>query len=517
MKITHKSLPSHLMLTLACIAVLSACKGKEADTRTHYNNPFAESEKWYVNPKWAEQAKANGGEAIANESSAIWLNRIADIKPYNDQEPRNGMGLREHLDAAIEQQADLFTFVMYNLPGKGCTALYGSITPTERVDFYDNDASQANMDIYKKDYIGEIVEILSDEKYAGISIIAIIEPDSLINLAENTHEQKCIYAANDKAWGHTEGVRYVLTQFSTLKNIHSYIDVGNASNVVFGSELRFTTLFMKGVLTGFDGLAAQAQAIGDEIEAADGATGRFHEIGNSFVKSAGETPAPGWDAINGFITNTANYVPLDEPYLPDSSSYLEGDPFNPIRSSSFYDWNPIFGELEHSRKWLTAMQSLGADKTMGMLIDTSRNGWGGPNRPTPLPDAVFTTPYELVEALKIDRREHRRNFCNQEGAGIGERPQASPTSYIDAYIWAKPIGESDGIETGFDPRDINLRHETICMSDKESRFAWESYATEDLGLGTGAMKGAPHYGEWFSYAFKQLLENAYPPIGKELE
>ena len=51
----------------------------------------------------------------------------------------------------------------------------------------------------------------------------------------------------------------------------------------------------------------------------------------------------GFGAIDGFVTNTANYTPLTEPYLPDPNASINGQP---VRSSSFYEWNPHFDELD---------------------------------------------------------------------------------------------------------------------------------------------------------------------------
>ena len=45
---------------------------------------------------------------------------------------------------------------------------------------------------------------------------------------------------------------------------------------------------------------------------------------------------------------------------------------------------------------------------------------------------------------RLDRRIHLGNWCNQSGAGLGERPKAAPGAGIDAYVWIKPPGESDG-------------------------------------------------------------------------
>ena len=86
-----------------------------------------------------------------------------------------------------------------------------------------------------------------------------------------------------------------------------------------------------------------------------------------------------------------------------------------------------------------------------MLIDTSRNGWGGAARPTAASTSTDLNTY--VDASRIDRRIHTGNWCNQSGAGIGERPKASPATGIDAYVWIKPPGESDGSSS--DPRSPN--------------------------------------------------------------
>ena len=499
--------------TFAIAMTLVSCKGSEAPERIHYDNPFAETSKWYVNPIWAANARADGGEAIADQSSAVWFTHTSDVKAYDGKEPKNGMGLREHLDAALEQQADLFTFTMYNLPSKGCSTSFGNITPMDYRPYIEFQANQENMNTYKKHFVDEIVSIVSEDKYAGISIVAIIEPDTLALQVEHSQQEACQNTANDKPWSYTEGIRYALTRFKEVENIHSYVAAGSAAHLGWPEALELSSLYMKGVISGFDGLKDVAQTIGTEFEKGDGGSGRYSDIGEVFVLSAGETPAPGWDSINGFITNTANYVPLEEPHLEDIEP-LENYELAP-RTAYFYDWNPVFGELEYTKEWLEAMRSHGADESHGMLIDTSRNGWGGNDRPSLDPEAEYIDMNEQVNALRIDRREHRRNHCNQEGAGIGERPQANPERYIDAYIWAKPPGESDGIsERDFipDPNYPIRKHVEICDPLGQNEFAESVESTADLDLGTSAMAGAPRYGEWFSYAFKQLLENAEPPI-----
>jgi endoglucanase len=63
------------------------------------------------------------------------------------------------------------------------------------------------------------------------------------------------------------------------------------------------------------------------------------------------------------------------------------------------------------------------------VIDTSRNGQG----PWTPPAGVYPDP---------------QDWCNPPGRGLGERPRARPASVagplLDAYLWVKTPGQSDG-------------------------------------------------------------------------
>ena len=440
-----------------------------ADKRVHYDNPFASTSKWYVNEWWSENAKVSGGEAIANVSTGVWMDRIAAIEAYDGQTPNENFGLREHLDAVLAQDADLFMFVVYDLPGRDCAALASN---------GELPATAAGMAEYKKEYIGRIVNILGEEKYAGITVVAIIEIDSLPNLVTNGDLSDCRQVDNSSPFGYTEGIRFALTQLKQLPNVHSYVDAAHSGWLGWDERFDEATRFIADVISG--------------------------------PQNPGPTAAPGWDSINGFITNTSNYTPLEEPYLGDPEA--AGTDGQPLRSATFFDWNPVFGELQFARKWKDAMQRYGAGDDLGMLIDTGRNGWGGPDRPTAKSSA--TNLNEMVNASRIDRRPHRGSWCNQRG-GIGERPQASPAAYVDAYVWVKPPGESDGVSTAdfeIDPNDTNKKFDPMCGPNEENRYAEEADSTRGQGIGTGAMDNAPHAGRWFEEGFKVLIENAYPPL-----
>lgn len=80
------------------------------------------------------------------------------------------------------------------------------------------------------------------------------------------------------------------------------------------------------------------------------------------------------------------------------------------------------------------------------------------------------------------------SWCNVKGAGLGERPRAAPRPLIDAYLYIKTPGESDGTS---DP--------------KEPRF------DETCG-GEDATPGAPQAGKMFDAYLIDLLKNANPPL-----
>jgi cellulose 1,4-beta-cellobiosidase len=133
-------------------------------------------------------------------------------------------------------------------------------------------------------------------------------------------------------------------------------------------------------------------------------------------------------------------------------------------------------------------------------VDTSRNGWGGPARPTAL-----STSNELntfVDQSRVDRRRTRSTWCNQIGAGLGEPPRAVPRAHVHAYAWVKQPGVSDGnhVRTPEPSGDVRC--------DPNGEIPPVGGANKP----TNAMPGAPPRGEWFPAAFTELVRNAHPPV-----
>src|SRR6185503_18769183 len=215
----------------------------------------------------------------------------------------------------------------------------------------------------------------------------------------------------------------------------------------------------------------------------------------NMMKTAAQASGSTVANVHGFITNTANTSALQEPYIVVDST---------TRPSRWIDWNQFNDELTYAQAFRNAAVSAGYPAGIGMLIDTSRNGWGGPNRPTgPSTSTDLTT---FVMASRIDRRFHKGNWCNQDGAGIGARPTAAPAPGFDAWVWVKPPGESDGSSSLIPTGPDNPGGKGF------DRMCDPTYGGNGLNGNSmsGALGDAPVSGRWFQAQFVQLVTNAFP-------
>ncbi|MBL7258352.1 glycoside hydrolase family 6 protein [Paractinoplanes lichenicola] len=414
------------------------------------DNPYAGA-KGYVNPEWKAKADAEpGGNRVSSNPTAVWLDRIAAIEGTDDSSSNGSMGLRDHLDAALAQGAGYIQFVIYNLPGRDCAALAsnGELGPNE-------------LPRYKSEYIDPIAAIQADAKYRNLRIINVIEIDSLPNLITNTSGQAGGTATCDtmKAnGGYVQGVGYALNKLGALPNGYNYVDAAHHGWIGWDSNFNPTA----------DIMLQAAQASGS--------------VNN----------------VHGFITNTANYSALREPFVQPTTQ-VGGQS---VRQSKWVDWNQYTDELTFAQAFRQRLVSIGFNSGIGMLIDTSRNGWGGSARPTAA--STSTNVDTFVNESRIDRRIHAGNWCNQSGAGLGERPTAAPASGIDAYVWVKPPGESDG-SSSLIPNDEGKGFDRMC----DPTYTGNARNGNSL---SGALPNAPISGAWFSAQFRQLMANAYPAL-----
>ncbi|KAF2024738.1 cellobiohydrolase II [Setomelanomma holmii] len=83
------------------------------------------------------------------------------------------------------------------------------------------------------------------------------------------------------------------------------------------------------------------------------------------------------------------------------------------------------------------------------------------------------------------------DWCNVSGAGFGPRPNTNTgDALVDAFVWVKPGGESDGTSD-----TSAARYDGFCGKPS-------------------ALKPAPEAGTWFQAHFETLLKNANPSLAQ---
>ncbi|MCX6105583.1 MAG: glycoside hydrolase family 6 protein [Proteobacteria bacterium] len=154
--------------------------------------------------------------------------------------------------------------------------------------------------------------------------------------------------------------------------------------------------------------------------------------------------AGGSEKIRGFATNVANYSVLQ---------------FDYNRPSPWYDQsNPARDELTYVQLLSQDLAAAGVS-SRHFIIDTGRNG-------------------------AQNSRQSWGSWCNIANAAIGKFPQAEPLPEIDAFVWIKPPGESDGTSDASAPR-----YDYMCSS-------------------SDSLTPAPEAGAWFPDALLRLVRNS---------
>ncbi len=344
---------------------------------------------FYVDPghvkKVEAAAKASPADAALLKKveafpTAVWLSSIALA----------GTASKVLDDAAAKEkkagQPLVTVFVVYDLPERDCAAVAsdGELT-----------AAKDGEKRYAKEYIAKIAAAF--KAHPKQRIVAVVEPDSLANVATNLNLAKC--AAAEPIYRHS--IATAVRELA-MPNVALYLDAAHAGWLGWsGNRTKIVKIYA------------------DVLAEAGGA-----------------------DKIRGFATNVSNY---------DS---LKGGDLAKLQPS-----DPCPDELTYVQQLDESLTRAGITGK-AFIIDTSRNGRAG-------------------------IRTNSGNWCNIKGAGLGERPQASPAPFVDAYYWIKPPGESDG---GSDPSKPGF-DKNCGPDDKDSA------------------QGAPHAGEWFQSYFIELVKN----------
>jgi cellulase/cellobiase CelA1 len=465
--------------------------------QTHVTNPFVGA-KVYLNPDYTTEVNtavaaqpagstlAEQMNTVASYPTAVWLDRIAAVQGGSVNSGR--LGLQGHIDAAVAQAGGspiVIELVIYDLPDRDCAALASngelSIAGNDTPRGYTTPLSGSGISEYEHSFIDPIRTILAAAP-SNVRFVLVIEDDSLPNMITNTglsfSLSNCI-AANAGQSGspslngvYVQGIQYALNQFHSLPNVYNYLDIGHH---------------------GWLGWPANST------------------IAFPFFANVAKGTTAGFASIDGFITNTANYGPTKEPFLTAFSEPGGGTGSGTLCatpeacSSSFYQYNPEIDEEDYAAEFDAGFIAAGFPSTLGMLIDTSRNGWGGPSRPTAA--STSTVLDTFVDASRIDTRDDMGQWCNQQGQGLGVPPTVNPGYFanLQAYVWIKPPGESDGnypgsvyngvTSTGGDP-NCDPAHNNALANSKP----------------TGAIPNSPPAGTFWLTEFNMLVQNAFPVV-----
>lgn len=426
----------------------------------HLDNPFVGAT-FYRNVDYVAAVNAaaslQGGalgqqmRRVADHPTFVWLDTIAAVNGTGSY-PR---GLAGHLDQALAQGANAIGIIIYDMPNRDGSALAsnGELLIAEN-----------GLHRYKTEYIDAIFKVLNQPKYAALRIVMVIEPDSLPNLITNLNFPRVAEAHRTGVY--VEGVQYAVGTLRSLSNTYAYIDVAHAGWLGWPNNLKPFAELLKQVGKGIPG-------------------------GNS--------------KVDGIISNTANYNVFLEPFMKADQKVKNRQ----VRSlRGWYDMNDHIEEQSFANALRNELIS-GADSypaTLGLLLDTSRNGWGGPDRPTS--PSTSTDLRTFVRESTLDKRTHKGNWGNQSGAGIGARPVANPAPNYDAFVWVKPPGYSDGSSKLIPKGPENPEGKGF------DRMCDPTYKGNGLNghTPTNALPDAPVAGRWFQAQFEELVRNAYPPF-----
>ncbi|HEY2389769.1 MAG TPA: glycoside hydrolase family 6 protein [Candidatus Angelobacter sp.] len=460
-------------LLFQTILVLSVAVS--AFAQTHVANPFVGATQ-YVNPDYTKEVQALIAtttdatlkaqmNTVTTYSTGIWMDRIAAIAGSSSTGGR--LGLQEQLDnAVLVQQAAgkpvVIPIVIYDLPDRDCAARAsnGELSiaanpPTQPLD---------GLTTYETQYIDVIAGILKNPKYVNLRFALVIEPDSLPNLVTNTGASftiaNCQLAQSSGVY--VAGVQHAINAFHPIPNAYLYLDIGHSAWLGWPNNASAAVTLFTTVVSG---------------------------------------ATAGLSSIDGFIDDTANYTPTKEPFI--SATQTIGG--TQVISANFYSFNATVDEAGYATELqgLFRANSWPVSST-NFITDTSRNGWGGPNRPAAA--STSTDVNTFVDASRIDRRDHRGQWCNQSGAGLGVPPLAAPPDFpqFQAYVWIKPPGESDGTYPGSANQDGAAHADPNCDPAQTNPLAGNTL--------TGSIANSPPAGNFFTAEFIQNIQNSFPVV-----
>lgn len=147
------------------------------------------------------------------------------------------------MDGALAQankgQDMIVQIIIYDVPDRDCSAAASN----GEIKCEDSACAQG-IQTYETKYIDPIYNILSQSKYSKLTIVALIEPDSLPNLATNMNVAKCAQAQH----AYMTAIPYAIKKLATLPNVVQYIDAAHGGWLGWPDNMQKFTQIIKQVL-----------------------------------------------------------------------------------------------------------------------------------------------------------------------------------------------------------------------------------------------------------------------------
>lgn len=442
---------------------------------------------WLDGETQAQAAEGAAGERQANEDVARQVRQAL-------------------LGAEFEHSVPVF--VAYNIPGRDCSQYSAGGAPSDAA--YDA-------------WIDSIKSALGNAK-----AIVLLEPDALANLPGYCGSTYNTEFPNVTNATRIADVAYGVQTLEGDPNIGVYLDgghsawqaVGNIAEVLVAADVQQAQGFFLDVSnyqyatnnayygTWVSSCIAYATQISGETQAS--ALGY-----TASLTSADNNPS---GAFSGCPNQYWNGGPLN--------NYASGTAMSPYGVWSETQSNPALYTANLDAHYAAMLGS--TVPTTHFVIDTSRDGLG-PNDMATYAAAPYNQPPSVISTLQSG------NWCNPPGSGLGTRPTANTaavvnsldsylpadTSLLDAYLWVKTPGQSDGqcdIAGGVRAWQ-NYTSAGAGGGDTPSIPGWPSSSSANWttfdplwSVQTGTLVTDPAAGAWFPQQALQLAENATPAL-----
>ena len=257
----------------------------------------------------------------------------------------------------------------------------------------------------------------------------------------------------------------------------------------------------------------------------------YIDAGHSHWQSVGTISSrlvqAGVSRTQGFFLNVSNYQPtaaLTEygTWIGECISFANDPSQGGWRlghydycASQYYPANADdYSTWSLTDAWYASNLSAPPTNPVHFVIDTSRNGQIHATNATSDPTYATEPPGHMtlyaqapyLQGATTVSRLAAGSWCNPPGSGVGRRPTtATGSELIDAFLWVKTVGESDGpcdSAGGARAWDYSLY----------TKPGWPTTSVEQATFDPLWGRNDPAAGAWFSEQALQLAQLAVPPL-----